>query len=733
MKLRFKVKHLLLSVLVLIFAVGFAIPKMALIGGEQLEKRKEYEKAIVLYEGYLKMFPFTYRDEVKYALAEASIIRFSRGTFFWAGGSGYSNEPVAKEKIERAGRLFEELAVESKKTQIRKNSYIGCLDLCLFTGDVKGLKKWIAWGEDSEKESIRYVSDLYASYLDLANRKYQAAYDRIYPRYSKSPLRDPHFDYLMQLLALYDGSLLYERPEGYFEREVFAGNRSLLDWEIQKYEEKMKGEYRLSGKVHCDGEPMPFVNIISEPDLNTYSSFSLPLAISDEKGEFVTLPLRKRSYNPAIEVPMGMLYDRAANDWGVQRYLYVAQDETLDFDFAKCFEIRLTAPMNGKVQEETPFTLEWEPQEEAAYYEVHGSNVPEKNGEVRISALICDLSGSEKLTQTKMTSTIGQINKRNGGYSWDDQGISPRGVLGTALKGGRMMFFVKAYDEQGRMIKTSEAAILEGNTIPMLLYDEVPDEGERYFMSRQYTKASAYYQRVLEQEPENEKALRYLMRYYARNASIAYENESYQGEKVDLDLALEWIIRYHRLYQDSEQVLDLLWGFPAETLVKHKAEVTDLLSQIEQGGSCPDCQRVRGDIAKAEGDLRSAYEYYEQMQEDYMQDRLIEYDIYFGDLKRAIRRIDETEGFFTAQVAKEDLREALLHLEKAKDSKEYSKVQEMMRRHIMERRYEKIKENIRNFDPEFKDSNIRFFMEVFKQENHLDEEYGVEQENIIDE
>lgn len=724
MKIRFKVKHLLISLLVAGVLFFLLIPRLLLHMGDRLEKGYRYEKAASLYSAGLHVVPPPYREKFRLLRAKSILRRSERVTIFRSGGWAGSGAPPSAEDLRGAKRDLEEI-LESGSRKRRAEVYRDLLDCCMAMGETKELKERILWGAQTGEAELGYSSDLYAAYIDLANRKTEEAYERL-KKYGDSPYREGRYIYLMRLLGHYDEEIA-ENPDPIPEERIFGGSGTLSVLPNQGEDFIRGGQYRLSGKLLCEGEPIPFVPVIATRDLNSFRSGGeyFPLAITGEDGSFVTLPIQGGSYDLAVQIPSFLLYDKMYLSEAGRDFLFVDGDEELSFDFARTFEVELAFPAGGIVPDEkTPFTLRWDAVSGAKEYRIEMGTMYSGKGEDMVTHIteIGEMEAPEEGSggRLEFTSSVAEVNRQTKMRSWSEEGPAPANILGAVIGGGRQIFDVKALDESGRLIASSRPLLSEIGKFPAIVYTEQLSEGEKYFVQREYQKGIDYYEALLRKEPENEKALRYLIACYGRDEMKNEEGPLKYEPFEDPKRAYELILRYYELTGDESEVVDMFGNVDFSLLTERRKEVEALLSSFNDPKAREEALRLRARIAETAGDLKAAYRIYAAKQDGSVDEDLAYYEIYFGETEKAKRRIETSERLFLHRTAAQEWAGAIGRFGQAKDAEEKRRVQELIGEYLRKGRSLELAKAAKSLREDLGDPDLRYFMEVLGREWDVD-------------
>ncbi|RXZ81636.1 hypothetical protein EBB07_13310 [Paenibacillaceae bacterium] len=202
-----------------------------------------------------------------------------------------------------------------------------------------------------------------------------------------------------------------------------------------------------------------------------------------------------------------------SNDW-----LIIKGSEQAEHNLVMRPLLELYEPVNERVIEEGKVHFAWEPVEDADYYEL-SAIVEVKNGSIgtivrsHVRGTEMDISTAE-LYDAKMGLS----------YSGEDMTIDPQPLLGFANPEGRYFWSVQAYDAAGKLLTKSSGYRLNQQTIGNLpffyLRERELTAADRLLLEGRLEEAMAAYQADFTSEPDNVHHLRMMVKLLEAKASM---------------------------------------------------------------------------------------------------------------------------------------------------------------------------------------------------------------------
>lgn len=527
MKIKIKIKTLILLVFVFTLTFIWVIPT-TIHGIANLLQDNGSDKASFFYEKYA-LYPTTPKIEGNFLYAKSLVKSFNKYTIFYNGWGGGEN--TSPEDMEKSKKILEDTMKETPSKKSEKQYYIDSykllLDMTIATGDIEMLHNWISFGQKADNENLRYISDIYNGFLLHVNGDRDGA-KKIVAKYELSDLADVKLDILKAEVTLFDGNYeeakeIYENisrvkwkelqgsnfgSTGYYDREYWA----------ERVMNEFKGDNVIRGTVTYEGKPMPFVEIyVQAADGGFRSGGESYAGITNENGEFETLGLKDGVYNVGIGIEGSLLVDKVLQRPSKPYFELNGYDGEMNFEFKNTMD--LIMPQSDEIVTGGEFTVSWEEEEGASYYTVEIVSFldPYKKDKYAggISRSPVEKNGEIKFTETEVTFNIDLLKGGIGGLSRGEEGLlGYDGVLGLFLPEVRYPIVVNAYDENNNLITSSLPLRTYYDQIPSITVEGSLTEGEKLITNHNYPEAIEYYENVLNEDPDNIDALRYLTKIY---------------------------------------------------------------------------------------------------------------------------------------------------------------------------------------------------------------------------
>lgn len=644
MKIRIKMKTLIgLIVLTMILAL-IIVPIVNLRIGIYLNS-KGSEKAEVFFKNYMASPIRIIEKQGLYEYGNSLVKGFDKYKITFSGWGGGEN--TRPEDMEKAMELFEKLLEKDEKSNYKSDysikAYIKLLDTSIATLDGNRLLNWIEWGKYKDNMEIKNISRLYEAYYYFVQRDYPRA-EEILENY-KEEAKDTKYYHLMGDINIQLGNI--EKAKKYYDlstdsdtwpnSQYFGGNPGVMtSYEIEEYLDKSLGEYKISGKVSCDGKGLPFVDIYLNKDIGTFrTGGEKPDAITDEKGEFETLGLKQGVYEIAIGINPSQLYNKVFLSKDI-RSIEVNGDMKFDFDFVTPMEIKEPKDKVA-IKEEDDIKITWQALKGAEYYKLESimfSNPRERSGSYSMVSLK-DQNGNDKLKENSMIFDTKSIDKRIGVLSFEgeDEIVNPTGILGSFMPIVEYPIVVKAYNKEDQLIGSSLPLRSDYEDIVSVEVKGQLTEGESLILDRKYEEAIYHYEEKLMKDPKNKNALLYLSRIY----TIGWKKD-----KKNVSKGLKYAEEYDKLYDDFNLSLEAVNGLWGDDFKENKKAVKKILESIAEENRDTDYYYQEARYYLVEEEFEKARLSYEKMT-DYESINMIYIDMYLGNYGKAIATLENGE------------------------------------------------------------------------------------------
>lgn len=661
MKIKIKIKTLILTVFVFALTFIWAIPTVTLMIAGYLEF-KNSEKASLFYEKYAS-YPTTPKIESNYLYANSLIKSFAKYTIFFTGwGVGENTSP---EDMNKAKQILKENLAETPTKNREKDYYIKSykmlLDIAIATGDAGMLKEWIDFGHEAADDRLIYTADIYDGFVHHVNGESEAA-EAILEKYEETELKDISFDVLKAEIALFDGK--YKEVEIIYEglykdnwrelgRSFGSGGYDRGHWFEGRFND-LKGDSILSGTVTYEGKPMPFVEIYVQEatgGLSILSRGESYVGITDVNGEFRTLGLKEGLYNVGIGVDGSILADKELQS-SKNKYVELSE-EGGEIHFIFKDTIKINSPKPGEKLSGDEFTVSWEEVENAVYYTVGPVVFYEPFGNRGISTrtYIKDLNGENKFTETNADFSINMIRENpNINVSDSENGyLGAQAVLGIFLPGIEYPIVVNAFDENNNLITSSLPKMSYYDQISSITVEGRLTEGENLIYQKKYIEAIEYYENILNENPDDIDALRYLTRIYG----IGWK----EGEQ-NLEKAFAFGKRYTELTGNKELLINTVGIMSISEIKEYSQLIHAALMEAMKDPNFDNYYFLSRYYISVDN--------YEQAREalkmaENVIDDLIFLNMYFGDYMEAAENI-KSENFYISTLSSSKVKDALTAL-----------------------------------------------------------------------
>ncbi|WP_313165193.1 hypothetical protein [Sedimentibacter sp.] len=652
MKIKIKIKTLILALLLISLTFVWGIPTATLSIAYLLENKPD--KATLFFERYAS-YPTVSKVKGGYLYADSLMSDFPKYSIFltgWGGGDNTSPEDVEKVKNTLAGIMKE--APKSSETVYYIDSYRMLLDLAIDVGDAEMLKEWISFGQNSSEEEIVYIADIYNAFYLHVSRDREGA-KKIIAEYEGSEFADANLDILSAEIELFDGNYedakrLYNEFNGgsnYWPRigSVF-GSMGYLDrsfW-FDYIMDDFRGDNVITGTVTFEGKPMPFVEIyVQRADGGMHSRGESYIGITDENGEFETLGLRDGLYSIGIGLDSSLLSDKVLQRSNHQYTELAGNGGKVDFTFRKTFDV--ASPEPGQTVNGEEFTVSWEEVEGAAYYTVEPviTEEPYKKSGTSFRGPASDKNGNGKFTTNYAVFNVEMLRNqfiiRFGG---DGTSIEPLTVLGAFLPGAEYPIVVNAYDNDNKLITSSISMRSYYDSIPSVTVEGKLTKGEEMILRRDYTGAIAHYENILNDNPDDVEALRYLVRIYGTGWKL---------EEGNLEKAYEYGKRYGNITGDNKMLINTL-NIMSRDEIKENSEIIGLAFEQAKDDIDENEYYFLSRYYIALGNYEAAREMLEKAGS--VTDTLVYLNMYFGDYAKAAENL-QSKDYYLSRLASDKI------------------------------------------------------------------------------
>lgn len=555
--------------------------------------------------------------------------------------SGFGGEKNnTPEDIKKAKEAFEKILLKDSdknyNNKYTKKAYSRLMDISIATLNIDELLHWISWGKGKNNEEIKNISKLYEGYYYYTQRDYKKA-ETILHGYNKGMDLDFKYYYLLGDIYSHRGNI--KKAMDYFEKAssigwipgeyLFGGsNISHKNTWFKDYKNKLKGDYKIRGKVSYNGKGLPFVEVYMNDEIGVfYNGGNFPVAITDKNGEFETLGFTQGVYDVGIGINTSQLYDKVFLRQNINS---IQLNKDIDFDFNLSNPIRIKNPLPGTIIEEK-FEVSWNEVKGVDYYTVEAITFgnPKKKSGSSFRHPLHHENGEYKIEGNNIKFNIKKLNENIGigGLSFDGEEmlVNPSGILGTFTPNIEYPIVVNGYDKEGKLIAKSLPLICNYDEISSIKVEGDLTLGEQLILDEKYEKAIKYYEEKLNKNPKDKEALLYLSKFYMIG---------WKKDKKDYDKALKYAKEYDDLTNNklSFQVVEFMKN---KNIREHKKLVKEILDNIPQKHRYTNYYHQRAKYHLALEEFEKARESYEKMT-DYKFINMIYIDMYLGDYKKAI-------------------------------------------------------------------------------------------------
>lgn len=604
-KVKVKVKTLLLILIGILFIIFVIIP-FAYIELANYLNNKYPLISDILYDNYIKYPGGTRKDEAFYKKSQELMANYNKYYIFLGGKLWNSliDYTTIQEVIENNKRIINEYP----KSKYLPCAYKAILDTYIYVGNNEELERWVDWGKEQDKKELRDISILYDGYNHFVNRKYNEA-EKILKDFT---LGNENLDYIYYYLkghiafAMEDfenASYYYEKASevGWQHKSNFFGSAvpdgrnywlSTLDL--------FKGDYKIRGRVTVDGVGIPFVEVyIQHAHMGHSTSDNNFIAITDKNGYFESIGIKEGEYDIGIGIGSPLLFNKVYLDKNLHS-ITVDGDEEVSFEFTS--PMKLISPKAGETVKDNKFIVEWEDVEGADYYTVYSVAFedPKNMKGFSLTFGLKDEKGEYKIRDKRAVFDLEILNGESTGRVFypNGEGINPQAIIGYFHKGAEMPIIVSAYDKDGNKLNSSIPQAAYYDNVPSIIIDNRDlTVGEELILSREYEKAIAYYENLLEEDKDNIEALRYLSRMYMFN---------WDKNKRDIGKSIDYAIKLYEITGKTDLLTEIMVQAEADEQRQHKELIEKMISTVSEEDMDElllDCigayYRYIGELAKA--------------------------------------------------------------------------------------------------------------------------------------
>lgn len=677
-KIRIKVKHLIIMLVVFVLIVGYVAPLTVFTIAKGVEKKDE-EKAIKWYEAYFDMFSFYSKNqETLYKLGKLTVPSVdSYNIFFSVKGGGKS---IPLEKMEKAIGYYKEVLKGDSKNKHYPLAYRELLHIYTGLNEVEKAYELMDKGVHSSNEEVRLFCDEYRAFYYYVNREYDKALEIVDRYLEKGTKRKELYDlkgHIYFSKGEYDNARAYYqvRNDAYYSEVNSNSFGTMRDTNRAHWLDKFlsyKGGNKIKGKMTFNGKGIPFVQVyVRDKRENGYSSdMENFVAITDFNGEFETPGFKDGDYEIGIGICETYVFDKVYMEKD-NRFITIDNDMEYNFEFVSPFNI--IQPKGEHSLKDKSFQVKWEEVPGAKYYRVMAVSFenPEELGGSSVTYCI-PTNGDYEVVGTDATFDIEALNNTLSGFfhGGEEMLINPQAILGTFYPGARVPIIVNAYDEENKIINS---------TLPLkTTYEDVNivkvsnrkiTEGEKLILNQKYEKAIKYYEDVLKENPKDKLSLEYLTKIYS---------PGWKEGKRDIDRAFELSQRLYNVTGNTKVMKNIISNMSYEELRKNKEYIEPIIMAIYEKEKSEDTYFQLGRFYLANGNFDKSIESLEKIQEPYAYERLLFIYLYRADFDTALKRLEE-ENFKFYNMNMRNLKKGVEGLkEVSKNSSDWSKFRDFL-------------------------------------------------------
>ncbi|WP_313370530.1 hypothetical protein, partial [Sedimentibacter sp.] len=365
-----------------------------------------------------------------------------------------------------------------------------------------------------------------------------------------------------------------------------------------------------------------------------------------------TLGLKDGLYSIGIGVDSSLLSDKVLQRSNRQYTELEGNGGKIDFIFRKTFDVTLPEP--GQIVAGEEFTVSWEEVDGAAYYTVEPvvSEEPYKKSGTSFRSSASDKNGERQFTTNYAVFNVDMLRNqfiiRFGG---DGTSIEPLTVLGAFLPGAEYPIVVNAFDGDGKLITSSIPLRSYYDSIPSVTVEGKLTKGEEMILRRDYTGAIAHYENILNDNPHDVEALRYLVRIYGTGWKLDEKN---------LEKAYEYEKRYGSITGDNKMLINTL-NIMSRDEIKENSEIIGLAFEQAKDDIDENEYYFLSRYYIALGNYEAAREMLDKT--DSVSDKLVYLNMYFGDYTKAAENL-QSKNYYLSRLASNKIINAVRELGK---------------------------------------------------------------------
>lgn len=691
MKLKVKMKNLILIIFATIFMVLIVVPFTTLQIANILSDFNS-DKATVFYESYLRKAIKPNEVQALYKYAEhlsGTKDKFIIGINGWS----FPQSKTTIGDIEKAKEsLIKILNNEKASIKYRELAYRKLLDVLVSSGQNHELINWVEYGSTSEDEEIHYTSSIYNA---LLKGDYELA-DKILSNFSGVLYRDY---YIMKgYIALLTGK--DEIAKEYYDK---AG----ISYWYEDYKELFKGDYKVRGKVSYNGVGIPFAEIDIQEANGGFRTGAFGFsAITDINGEYETIGLRSGRYDIRIGINHVLLYDKVHLK---QNISFLELEEDIEFNFEFVDPIRILEPDPGTRTDSNTFEVKWETLEGADYYKIETisySNPMDKSSGMVTYPIMHNFK-SEDPKHEGIIFNVDRLRNEQRIYGYEENGVpTPATIIGGFFPGFDYPIIVKAYDVKGNLIGSSQGQRVYLDQMNSINIKGKLSKGEHLILKREYEKAIEHYKKVLDNNPKNTEALKYLSKFYTFG---------WKDGTTDYIKAVDYGKRYYSISGDSQLLMQTIGEMNYEDKRLNKIIVKEILDNVADEDKDFYYYNQLGFYYESTGEYAEAIAAYEKM-DAYIPINLLFMDLYLGDFNGALERLNNSNLQLYMMSRKTLIKSIETLSPEDLESQDYKYFQEILKKELSgELRGEEGKQLFYKLRKMIQNPDIRVILDEFKE------------------
>jgi tetratricopeptide (TPR) repeat protein len=753
-KIKIKVKHLILIIVILCVGVCSAAPKIIMLKADRAYKNDDIETSKVLYNRYIKLIPFgKQKAKAMFRIAEQIAPHeevLSRKMFFSKGG-WMSGRTLTIEIVDNAAKYYEKIYKYYDDSEYYVKSYKRLLDIYTVTSDYEEAMKLIDEQINSDNEKIKIIAEKYNLLYKIINNKYQEA-EKIGKAMINEGKVDKEIYSMLGDMEIFKGN--YEKANKYFEKckdnkldsfehdrdteiyRVYFNNYSYYRGSVstERAIELYNGSGEIHGKVTINGKPLPNVILyLMDSEWDDYSkedfggySINEPLdsiyVKTNSKGEYSIKNLHEGEYALALSV-QGLLFSREKTVFANNRneVIKLKNNESVEFNFPFMPPLNVIEPKGKAKITDGKVHLKWEEVKGVAYYRV-GTIIFDDPFKLEGSSVSTPIS--DNIYNTDYDIDIEKLRSEHGlgGFTTFDDGLSNIQVyLGALIPGTELPITVSAYDEEGDQITTSIPIQAEYDDMILISVEGELTEGDKLLIDGKPEEALKYYEEYLKENPEDIYTLRVLYKMYLKGTrAILEKDDERRDENKDIHKAFELAQKIYEITNDAQDLKYVLGK--AEYDLDNKEDwqwtVQELLKLPENELTDTEYKIVANLYLKLDN-LKEADKYYDMTNKtssDYSTKSVL-LKIYFQDFNSAEELVKDDKFHFWRR-DKEEFVKAIENLKTVdKSSESYIIFRELLKSILI--REDGYEDKYKNENWKIKDDILNVIMK------EVDEEYYI--------